>query len=212
MKRRQLTIPSLAIAIIIALVAGTTHALGLTSTLLMLAGFFCPAVLCQRLKHRGIERERMIAMMRPNDVRARERGQAALETALLAPWLVFLLIGALDLGFYGHALIATQNAVRVAVLHTSASTAAASDQAGACRLVLRELGSLPNIAGLGTSFNCQSTPLVVTASLIPTTSSPDGAAASQVTITYQADAMIPIPGLLTGRLAFTRTALSRVRS
>ena len=141
-----------------------------------------------------------------------QRGQAALEAALLAPWLVFLCIGALDLGFYGNALISTQNAVRVAVMHASASGASASDQAGACALVLRELGSLSNVASLGSTFSCQSLPLVVSTSLIPAASSPDGAIASQVSISYQSRAMIPIPGLLTGRITFTRTATARVRS
>lgn len=141
-----------------------------------------------------------------------QRGQAVLEVGLLAPWVVFLFIGALDMGFYAYALISTQSAVRVAVVHTSASNSAASDQAAACALALRELRSLPNVAGLSNTFSCQSAPLIVTANLVSAASSPDGANASQVSVTYQSGVMIPIPGLLTRSLAVTRTAVARVRS
>jgi hypothetical protein len=126
--------------------------------------------------------------------------------------LVFLFIGVFDLGFYSYALISMENAVRVAALRASATTGTASDQAGACTSVLREMRSLPNVARLGTSFDCQSAPLIVSATLVPGTSSPDGAAASQVSVTYQSSRLIPIPGLLAGRLALTRTAVAKVRS
>lgn len=43
----------------------------------------------------------------------RNRGHAVIEVALLSPWIFFLFVGTLDMGFYTHALIATQNAARV---------------------------------------------------------------------------------------------------
>jgi Flp pilus assembly protein TadG len=48
-----------------------------------------------------------------------ERGHAMLEAALLLPWVLFLFVGAFDLGFYNYALISTQNAARVAAWYTS---------------------------------------------------------------------------------------------
>src|SRR5438128_767679 len=46
--------------------------------------------------------------------RRRQDGHAVIEIALLAPWIFFLFAGTLDMGFYLSALIATQNAARVA--------------------------------------------------------------------------------------------------
>jgi hypothetical protein len=41
---------------------------------------------------------------------------------------------------------------------------------------------------------------------------PDGTAASSASVTYQTIPMIPIPGLLTGRLTLTRTAEMKVKN
>ena|SRR5438270_27863 len=136
----------------------------------------------------------------------REKGHAVLEMAFLMPWLIFLFVGAFDMGFYSYALISTENAARVATMYTSGSSAASTDSATACSIALGELGSLRNLSGVTT---CNSLPLIVT---IGATTGPDGATASQVSVTYQSDQLIPIPGLLMGRLTVTRTAQMRLRS
>ena len=56
-------------------------------------------------------------------VRKNRRGGSALELAFFLPWYIFLFIGAFDWGFYAHALISAENAVRVAVLYTSSAGA-----------------------------------------------------------------------------------------
>jgi Flp pilus assembly protein TadG len=133
----------------------------------------------------------------------RRSGHAVIEVALLAPWIFFLFIGAVDLGFYNYAIISTENAARVAVEYTSASTSKATDSTGACPYVLAELNSMSNVQGLST---CTSLPVTVTATKV---AGPDGAQASQVSVTYQTILMFPIPGLA-GQFTITRIAEMRL--
>lgn len=135
------------------------------------------------------------------------RGGSTIEFALLSPWILFLFVGALDFGFYNYALISVQSAARVAVLHTSTDASTAADSAGACTYVLDELKSLPNV-GSSTSA-CSSSPVTVTASAV---TGPDGAGASEVTVTYTTLLMIPIPGFLNRQFTFTATKTMRLRS
>lgn len=137
--------------------------------------------------------------------RDRERGQAVVEVTLLAPWIFFLFIGALDLGFYSYALICAQNAARVAVAYTSSAPSMASNSTAACDAALGEMRSMANVRNL---TSCDSLPLLVTAAAV---TGADGAPASRVSVTYRTDQLIPIPGLLMGSLRVTRTAEMRVQ-
>jgi len=144
--------------------------------------------------------------------RSRRSGHSVLEVALLSPWIFFLFIGALDWGFFSYALLSTQSAARVAALYTSSSSAAAADQAAACQYVLDELRRLPNIGAAVQS--CNGLPVIVTAQRVDQYSNPpsaDRAPASRVTVTYQTVPLIPIPGLLPGRLTITHSAEMRIR-
>lgn len=136
-----------------------------------------------------------------------KRGGAMLELVFVAPWLVFLFIGAVDWGFYSYALISVQNATRVAALYTSSGAGTAADQGNACSIVRTELVNLPNIASSPAA--CDSGALVVTATALK---GPDNADASDVTVTYQTVPLIPIPGLLGNQYTFTRHVQMRLRS
>jgi Flp pilus assembly protein TadG len=136
--------------------------------------------------------------------RRREQGHAVIEVALMSPWIFFLFMGALDFGFYAYAIIATQNAARVAVMQTSLNSTTAANSTLACQYALTELNKLPNASSLGT---CGALPVTVNATSVVDA---DGANASQVAVTYQTINMIPIPGL-TGRLTLTRTAQMRLK-
>jgi Flp pilus assembly protein TadG len=125
--------------------------------------------------------------------------------ALLAPWVFFLFIGALDWGFYSYALISMQAAARTAALYTSGNSTVASDTATACTLVLGEMASLPNVTTTGNS--CTTNP-AVTASLI---TGPDSQPATQVAVTYQSVSLIPIPGLLAKQFTITRLVKMKIR-
>lgn len=131
-------------------------------------------------------------------------GHAVVEAALLSPWIFLLFSGVFDMGMYGYALISTQNAARVAVTYTSATTSRANDTAKACQYALSEMSSLPNVRGL---TSCDAYPLIVSASAV---TGVDGSNASSVSVTYRSVQLIPLPYLM-GRLTVTRTAQMRVR-
>jgi Flp pilus assembly protein TadG len=135
----------------------------------------------------------------------RRRGGALIELTLLSPWVFFLFIGIVDLGFFSYALISVENAARIGAEYTSANTTTVADQAGACTKVLAELANLPNVAGLS---SCSATPLTVTAAAV---TGPDGKPATSVSISYQSISLIPIPGLLQSQLNVTRNVQMRVR-
>lgn len=130
-----------------------------------------------------------------------------MEAALLLPWVLFLFVGAFDLGFYNYSLINTENAARVAAWYTSQSTSTSTDATTACTYALAELSAMPNV-GTGVT-TCGASPVVVTASQVTGT---DGTEASQVTVSYTSPQMIPIPGLLKGQYTFNRTVQMRLVS
>ena len=134
----------------------------------------------------------------------REHGHAIIEVTLMAPWIFFLFMGTLDFGFYSYAVIATQNAARVAVMLTSQTPTTATNNTLACNYALTELNVLPNTRTLTT---CGALPVIVNATSFIDA---DGATAARVDITYQTINMIPIPGL-TGRLSITRNAQMRLK-
>jgi Flp pilus assembly protein TadG len=136
--------------------------------------------------------------------RRREHGHAVIEVSLMAPWIFFLFMGTLDFGFYAYAIIATQNAARVAVMQTSLNSTTAASSDLACQYALTELNTLPNASSLNT---CGALPVIVNATSVVDA---DGANSSQVAVTYQSINMIPIPGF-TGRLTLTRTAQMRLK-
>jgi hypothetical protein len=122
--------------------------------------------------------------------------------ALLAPWVFFLFIGALDVGFYSYALISLQAAARTAALYASTNVVTAVDSATACTLALGEMGSLPNV---GTT--CAANP-TVTANLV---TGIDSQNAAEVAVTYQSFSLIPIPGLLAQQFTVTRVVRMKIR-
>ena len=148
-------------------------------------------------------------MRTANQPQARDkRGSALIEVTLLAPWVLFLFVGMVDLGFFCYSLINIENAARIGAEYTSKSSLMAGSvagQSGACTRILAELSSLPNVRNLA---NCSAAPLVVTANAI---TGVDGGAATSVTVTYQSAQLIPIPGLLMGKLYVARNVQMRVQ-
>lgn len=143
------------------------------------------------------------------------KGNSIIEFSLLLPWFIFLFTGVFDFGFYAYALIAVENAARVAALHSSASAATAGDQSGACTLAVLELTGLPNV-GSSYSGSCSANPITVTSAYCDsstpctgTAGSVDGGPAAYVSITYQMPPLfrIPIPGVA----SITRSAEMRLR-
>ena len=146
-----------------------------------------------------------IEMTVPNDSSRYERGHAMLEAALLLPWVLFLFVGAFDLGFYNYALISTQNAARVAAWYTSQTTTTAADATTACTYALAELSAMPNVGSTVTT--CSASPVVVTATQV---TGADGDLATQVSVAYTSPQLIPILGALPAQYTFNRTVQMRL--
>ncbi len=130
----------------------------------------------------------------------------------MIPWIVFLFVGILDLGFFSYAMIVTENAARVSAIQASGSTAASSDSVSACSVALREMTSLPNTVGLitcGSGSVTVSSPVSVVATSVDHGS---GDISSRVTVMYLTLPMIPIPGILPVQVTVTRSAEVRIGS
>src|SRR5437868_11738001 len=102
----------------------------ISTAILLLGVFGCVAVVRGRRTVRNAAKDRRLgtalrAAIQNGVLAGNERGHAVVEAALFMPWLAFLFIGAVDFGFYGYALINTQNAARVAVMQTSAKSTSA---------------------------------------------------------------------------------------
>jgi Flp pilus assembly protein TadG len=141
--------------------------------------------------------------------RHRSSGNSIIELTFMMPWLLFLFVGVFDFGFYAYALIATQNAARAVAVHNSISkTAANGDPDGSgCQIAFFELKTAAY--GRTMAADCKSSPLRVV-STYETAGTPDGNPAAKVIVTYQTALLIPVPGLLPGQMAITRTAWMRV--
>jgi Flp pilus assembly protein TadG len=135
----------------------------------------------------------------------RRRGSALVELTLIAPWLLFLFVGVVDVGFFTYSLIAIENAARIAAEYTSKNLALAGNTDAACTKARAELEMLPGVASLA---NCSNSTLTVTAASV---NGPDLKPATSVSVTYRGVTLIPIPGLLRGRLSFTRNVQMRVK-
>jgi len=126
---------------------------------------------------------------------------------MLAPWYLFLFLGTIDMGMYCYSLISLQSAARVAGVYTSNSSATAADATTACRYALGQLRNLPNVSSALTT--CTASPVVVSAAAV---AGPDGAQASQVTITYSLPVLAGIPGVLPTQFTATRTVKMRLQN
>ncbi len=140
-----------------------------------------------------------------------QRGHAAVELALIGPWIFFLFVGVLDFGFYSYALISVQNAARVAALTAGIDSGAAIDQPRACRLAVDELQKMPNLKTIDPeTYTCGAMPLRVEVNSNANYLDAEGNAATWVRVTYETIQMIPIPGIVTGKATISRRVETRI--
>lgn len=156
----------------------------------------------------------------------RQSGQAMIEVALMAPWIFFLFVGVFDFGFYAASLISVQNAARDAALRTA--TFNIQSTTDACQAAIDDLKWMANARSLTTTC---SAPITVTLDTLCGASTPasipcpngrpsnpqcadcllDPTAASVVAkVTYDTIPLIPIPGILPGKMTLVRTAEARI--
>ena len=134
-----------------------------------------------------------------------ERGTAAVEVALLLPWIVVSFLAVLDFGCSAYALIATQNAARVAATWGSASQtnatalmASPSPACGTYALPLFKYAPTP-VSACGTSL-----------SATPETHSMGSIPYVQVAVAYTVN-LLAIPGIMPGSITINRTVIMPVR-
>jgi hypothetical protein len=127
-----------------------------------------------------------------------------MELALFSPWIIFLVVGTLDWGFYAYSLITLETATRNAASY-NATHASPTDAAMACQIVTSEMQTLVNMAGVS---SCGTGSAVAIAATQVT--GPDTAPAARVAVTYTTPQMIPIPGLLAKRFTITRVVTMRL--
>ena len=146
----------------------------------------------------------------------RERGNSIIEFSFMAPWLIFMFVGAMDWGFYAYALIATESAARVGCLYSSAAASTAIDTTTVCNYAIGQLKRMANVASVsscaaGTSVSTGS-PVGVSATAV---TGPDGNPAAQVSVTYLTPVYIPMvlsgQTLIPKQVTITRTIQMRLR-
>jgi uncharacterized protein (UPF0333 family) len=145
-----------------------------------------------------------------SNVITRRRGQAAIEVALILPWMVLSFIAAFNFGIFAYSLISTENAARTAAMYASQSMAIAQGanvSSLTCYYALEELRDAP---GVGFSVN---TCTVAPVTLIVTTRTPgtSGLNTVLVTVTYKSMSLIALPGLMSGSLSISRTVEMPIR-
>ena len=126
--------------------------------------------------------------------RSASLGSAAVETAVLLPFLLLLAMGTTDLGRVSHAYIAVATSARNAAQYGSGSKNASQDTAGIAAAARSEMSS---VAGYSSSNP------TVTSTL---TDNGDGVKA---TVSFQFQSIIRYPGLPSS-LTLTRTVEMRV--
>jgi len=140
-------------------------------------------------------------MRRATAARARrERGNAIVEFAVMAPLLAVLFFGVIQTAFYGVAFVSVENAARAAAMRNSFGTDSAADQSAACTIVTEELASVLKTSGALPTPGCSSAPLVVESKLCGngvacsgTQMSADGKPAASVTVRLTLPSWIPLP-------------------
>jgi len=143
------------------------------------------------------------------------------EVALLVPWIFFLFVGVLDMGFYSYAIITSENAARVAALQTSTDPTSSTNSGLACTIAMNEMQTLTNVAGKSTCANgavSSGNPVAVTATCSNITTggacsdacSTGDDCSAKVSVVYLSIPMIPIPGILPAQMTITRNAEMRV--
>jgi len=140
----------------------------------------------------------------------------------MMPWLAFLFVGILDFGFYSYSAISLQNAARAAAMRSAADQSSFST-GNSCAAALGELRGLPNMIGVTTCASSagailDTLPAAVVIVKLDNTTTPVCAdcavtaspSSVQATVTYETLPMVPIPGLVMGRMRMTRIAESRI--
>jgi len=147
----------------------------------------------------------------PGTTRVKQRGQAAVEVALMLPWIVLIFAAVTDFGFFAYAFISVENAARSAALYTSTDPLLAANAGAACQYAQYEAAYLPGVAASCTGAAAGTMSVTATLGGTQTCPPPSGTAFcdSIVTVTYTTVQLFPLP-FLPGQFTINRTAQMRI--
>jgi hypothetical protein len=126
----------------------------------------------------------------------RNRGQSSVEVALLAPWIFFLFVGVLDLGFWCYSMISLENGVRAAGLYAAVHPLPNSPSSAD----LTSLQTQLQVAACAEMFHVINIPAgcanIAVSTPVPVTNAFPTPNHVRFTVTAPMPVMVPIPGLL----------------
>ena len=149
-------------------------------------------------------------------IRSSEAGGAALELAVLLPFLLVLVLGAAEFGRAHRASIVVANAARAGAHYGAQSAATSGDTAGMNRAALADAGDIGNVSPVSARFcRCPNgtTPASCTSQCVPPVAYPeykDPEVFVQTTATRNVVFLLPYPGLPSS-VTVRRTAVFRVQ-
>jgi Flp pilus assembly protein TadG len=131
-----------------------------------------------------------------------------MEFALIAPWFVFLFVGAFDFGMGNYALVAVESAARAGAMFASSNPTNAQNPGNTpCNYALAALKYTP---GANSATSCSASGAVNVANTYLTAGA-DGNPAVSVTVTYKLS-LIPFLGLTPASMSISRTVQLPVRT
>ncbi len=127
----------------------------------------------------------------------RDRGQALVELALIAPILIILMLGVIDYGRVYFAYVSVTNGARIGADYASGSATKAADTAGIKAAALGDTTDLLNQSDTNPNVS------------VTTANDSQGRLYADVTMTYTFSTLFPWPGLPSS-INIERTVRSRV--
>jgi hypothetical protein len=127
-----------------------------------------------------------------NISKERTRGQSSVEIAFMAPWLFFLFVGVVDLGFWSYQMICLENAVRIVGLYASENGTANTP-----RMKQLACSELDRVINIPSGASCHSSSLVQVSVLPSIAAAGNAPERFRLSLQVRMTPMIPIPGLLT---------------
>jgi Flp pilus assembly protein TadG len=139
-----------------------------------------------------------------------ESGTSLIEFAIIAPLLIFLLIGLIEVGRYTYFAIVIANAARAGVSYGSQNTSTAQDTTGMQTAALADATSIPQVSASPTYFCANSSTSTPTPTACPASGpTPPVYYYVEVTTSGTFKSLLHYPGI-PNNVPITSTAVMRV--
>jgi len=135
-------------------------------------------------------------MIRHSERRKNRAGQSVVEVALMAPWIFFLFVGVIDLGFWCYSLVSFENGTRAAGLYASTHPLPPSttqNEVLGLQTQLQKVACAEMTYVINIPANCANVTVSIPVTTIYGGNTPDHVS---FLVTAPVVPMIPLPGLL----------------